>query len=177
MISPNNIKILFVLFCISIVIGSLFSPQSNISSCKMWIDKYAREFSVDENLIAAMIMTESSGDVKAVSAKGAQGIMQLTPATAKKVCHQLQIPFFPAMLVQPKTNIFLGCYYIHELLHRFDGCIVYALAAYNCGPYRVESWLSKTSDISALEVLNKHATLQTKHFVWCVLYRYHNSIR
>ncbi|WP_372369116.1 lytic transglycosylase domain-containing protein [Candidatus Uabimicrobium sp. HlEnr_7] len=178
MISPNNIKFLFVvLFCVSAIIGNFFSPQSNINIHEMWVKKYAREFFIDENLIAAMIMTESSGDVKAVSPKGAQGLMQITPETAKNLCQKLQISFSDDILLQPQQNIFLGCYYIHYLLDSFYGCKILALAAYNCGPNRVKKWLRKTPNISAVAILKTHAPLETKHFVWTVLYRYHNSIR
>ncbi|MEX2664756.1 lytic transglycosylase domain-containing protein [Candidatus Uabimicrobium amorphum] len=143
----------------------------------MWINKYACEFSIDENLVAATIMTESGGDVKAVSTKGARGVMQITPATAKRLCKKLQRPFSVAMLLQPQHNIFLGCYYLHNLLNTFDGCAVLALAAYNCGPNRVQSWLEKTPHLTTWEILETHASLETKHFVWSVLYRYGNRTR
>lgn len=170
----SNIKIFCVLFFTTTILGSWFSPQPDISSHKMWIDKYACEFSIDENLVAAMIMTESGGDVKAVSTKGAQGLMQITPATAKNLCKKLNIHFSADMLWQAERNIFLGCYYIHHLLNTFDGCIVLALAAYNCGPNRVRGWRQKTPHLTTWKILETHASSETKHFVWSVLYRYRN---
>ncbi len=86
-------------------------------------------YAVDPNLIATIIYVESGGDVRAVSQKGAKGLMQLTPAVYRQ--YVIGDPF------DIEQNIFGGTAYLAYLLRRFDGNLEQALAAYNCGPTRV----------------------------------------
>uniref|UniRef100_UPI0040559DAA transglycosylase SLT domain-containing protein n=1 Tax=Candidatus Electrothrix sp. TaxID=2170559 RepID=UPI0040559DAA len=91
----------------------------------------ARAHKVDPLLIKAMIKTESAFNRHAVSPKGAQGLMQLMPATAKDL--QVKDPF------NPRQNIYGGTKYIKWLLKRFNGDLRLSLAAYNAGPARVKN--------------------------------------
>lgn len=86
-------------------------------------------YNLDPALIAAIIKSESAFDANAVSWAGAQGLMQLMPATARDVgCRD---PF------DPEDNIMGGSRYIRWMLDRFNGNLDLAIAAYNCGPTRV----------------------------------------
>jgi soluble lytic murein transglycosylase-like protein len=93
-----------------------------------FIHRAARDFDVDAALIAAVIQTESAFSVRAVSAKGAQGLMQLMPATGASL--GLVDPF------DPEANIRAGTRYLKAQLSRFPD-IREALAAYNAGPGNV----------------------------------------
>ena len=88
----------------------------------------AARYNIDTELVLRIIEAESGGDPRAVSPKGAQGLMQLMPETARAL--GVQDPF------DPMQNIEGGVRYLSHLLQRF-GDLRLALAAYNAGPRRV----------------------------------------
>jgi len=77
-------------------------------------------------------MTESSNNPRAVSGKGARGLMQLMPATAKAL--GVEDSF------NPEHNIYGGVRYFRQLLDKFDGDTKVALAAYNAGSRKVRQY-------------------------------------
>jgi soluble lytic murein transglycosylase-like protein len=85
---------------------------------------------VNPLLLHAMVARESGGRPCAVSAKGAQGLMQIMPPTQADL--GLTDPFDPA------ANISAGARYVKQLLARYKGNLRLALAAYNAGPQRVD---------------------------------------
>lgn len=99
------------------------------------INKCAAEFSLDPNLIRAMIATESGYNPDAISSKGAQGLMQLMPATAARL--GVTDPF------DPEDNIRGGARYMRFLLDTFaepaEDALILSLAAYNAGENLVMS--------------------------------------
>lgn len=86
----------------------------------------AKEFDVDPALVRAVIHAESAFNPKALSPKGAQGLMQLMPATAS------DLGVANAMIAE--DNIRGGAHYLAQMLVRFQGNIKLATAAYNAGP-------------------------------------------
>jgi len=95
------------------------------------INRCAEQFGLEEALVRAVIKVESDFDARAVSGKGARGLMQLIPETAREM--RVQDPFDPAQ------NIRGGSHYLRLMLDRFDGDLELALAAYNAGPNSVRS--------------------------------------
>ena len=87
---------------------------------------------VEESLIRAIIHAESAYQPDARSPKGAQGLMQLMPATAQAL--RVSDPFDPAL------NIRGGTRYLSDLLLEFDGDVTRAAAAYNAGPNAVHQY-------------------------------------
>ena len=92
----------------------------------------SRRSQIDADFIASVIKAESGGNPRAVSRKGAQGLMQLMPETANKL--GVSNSFDPA------ENVDGGVRYLRDLLAQYNGDAVKALAAYNAGPQRVEQY-------------------------------------
>jgi soluble lytic murein transglycosylase-like protein len=98
--------------------------------------------SLDPLLALAVIQAESAGDPDARSAVGALGLMQLMPATARRVADSngLMARGDPLRLRDPRTSIVLGCAHLEELDEHFGGREERVLAAYNAGRGAVERW-------------------------------------
>ena len=95
----------------------------------------AQETAIEPALIHAIIATESKHNAHAKSPKGAVGLMQLMPATARRFNVQDKH--------DPKQNILAGSKYLRELLTQFNGDLSLSLAAYNAGPGAVIKYQNK----------------------------------
>jgi hypothetical protein len=101
----------------------------------------------EDALVLAVMKQESAFDPMAVSSKGAMGIMQLMPDTAKQVAGKLKLSYSKSKLTQNADfNIALGRAYLDQLLNLFDRSYVLAIAAYNAGPQRVLEWMRAYGD-------------------------------
>lgn len=89
-------------------------------------------YKLDPDLVTSVIRAESGFNVRAVSPKGAQGLMQLMPQTATQLGVQNSF--------DARANVEGGTRYLRELLERYDFDLIKALAAYNAGPERVERY-------------------------------------
>ena len=106
-----------------------FSYNNNIN--KKWFEEIGRSLSIDPALLMAIAKVESSFNPKAISSKGALGLMQLLPTTAKLV--GVRDPF------NPLENLKGGALYLKRLLEEFKD-LPLALAAYNAGPEKVRAY-------------------------------------
>ena len=97
-----------------------------------YVQKSARKYEIEPELIHAVIRTESNGNNRAVSKKGAMGLMQLMPSTASDM--NVGNPF------NPEENIEGGTRYLRYLIEKFNGNLTLAVAAYNSGPKTVERY-------------------------------------
>jgi soluble lytic murein transglycosylase len=107
------------------------------------IRRQASEKHLDPALIAAVIYTESKFEPHPSSA-GAQGLMQILPATAYYLAHLSGGSRFTASdLATPEVNIAYGSYYLRYLLDHYHGDEMLAVAAYNGGIANVDGWVAR----------------------------------
>lgn len=104
------------------------------------VEKAARDYDLDEELIYAVINTESHFDADACSGAGAKGLMQLMPSTFEWLQSLRGEQYDENSLFYPDINIDYGCYLLRYLLDKF-GSEETAVAAYNAGFSIVEEWL------------------------------------
>ena len=111
------------------------SPASSLPTANWmtgYVDRVSRANDLPPALVHAIIKAESNGQRKAVSPKGARGVMQLMPFTSKRM--RVIDPF------DPIENIEGGIRYIKELLVSFEGDLTNTVAAYNAGPAAVRKY-------------------------------------
>ena len=114
----------------------VFTPVRPVETAKApftdLIQQAAARYSVDADLIASVIATESNFDPKAISRRNARGLMQLLPETAARLgVHDI---------FDPAENIDAGTRYLRDLLQRYGNNLALTLAAYNAGPVRVQQY-------------------------------------
>ncbi|HEY6350365.1 MAG TPA: lytic transglycosylase domain-containing protein [Candidatus Angelobacter sp.] len=112
------------------------SNQQTVGNGKVDLDELVREASkrrqLDPDFVSSVIKAESNFKTRAVSSKGAQGLMQLMPETAA----QLGV----SNSFDPRANVEAGTTYLSQLLDLYHDDPVLALAAYNAGPQRVQQY-------------------------------------
>lgn len=114
------------------------------------IERAARAAAVRPELVRAVIVVESAFNPRAVSRKGAQGLMQLQPSTARR--------YGVSNAFDPEQNITAGAHYLRDLLSRFGNDLELTLAAYNAGEEAVERYGRSIPPFS-----------ETRHYVPAVL--------
>jgi soluble lytic murein transglycosylase-like protein len=105
-----------------------------------------------DSLVRAVIQQESAGNPKAVSSVGAQGLMQLMPATGRELFKKSGLPgkYDP---FDPEQNVKLGTMYLQQLLDQFGGDVELALTAYHSGQGRVRRLLRQTKGKTLADIL------------------------
>jgi len=107
------------------------------------VEARATELDLDPAWVFGLMRSESAMAEDAVSPAGARGLMQVMPATAKRLARQYSINYSSEkQLTQAGENIELGTSYLRELLNRFNDNPVLASGAYNAGPNAVDRWMS-----------------------------------
>ncbi|MBI2118411.1 MAG: lytic transglycosylase domain-containing protein [Elusimicrobia bacterium] len=135
------------------------------------INHYAIYYQEDPLFVTALIKAESNFFKKAKSQRGARGLMQIMPNTAREIAEELRIKDFKLeQLENPETNIHFGCYHLSKLRKEFGRDSINVLAAYNAGSKTAKKWLrnnrTRTLDLEDIEFY------ETKKFTQNVLKTY-----
>ncbi len=111
------------------------------------VKRYAPPSGLPVDLLQALMREESALNPRALSPAGAVGLTQLMLPTARHLAAQAGLPR-PSRsdLMTAEVNVRLGARYLGQLVRRFDGALVLALAAYNAGPTPVLRWLEERGD-------------------------------
>lgn len=126
-------------------------------------------------LVHAVIHQESLFDPAARSPVGASGLMQLMPATARETASRLGMTYEPDYLTtRPAYNIRLGSAYLAGLIEQWQGSYVLAIASYNAGPGRVQSWINEFGDprdslVDTVDWIERIPYAETRNYVQRVL--------
>ena len=130
------------LICICLMVSYIFFNVKKALKYYPLIEQYSVKYKVDPLLITAIMKVESNFNPKAKSKKGAIGLMQLMPLTAKEISEQyLNLKDFDEKnLYNPKYNIMIGIFYVKILFDMFNNNINLVLASYNAGLGNVQKW-------------------------------------
>lgn len=129
----------------------------------------AEKFSVPPLLIFSLMRQESAFNTKARSWASAQGLLQIIPATGRKIAEAFGTTYSQGMLNIPDVNVRFGVWYISELLRKFHGNVVLAIAAYNAGPQAVARWLDNRRGTAVDEFVEEIPYRETRGYVRNVL--------
>jgi len=133
------------------------------------IQREAKARGLDPYLIAALIAQESTFDPKIRSAANAWGLMQIVPATGRRIARQIGIRNFQtSSLTNPETNLQIGTYYFSRLVRQFGGTY-YALASYNAGENRIVRWKAERPGIDEDEFIDDIPFPETQNYVKRIL--------
>lgn len=127
------------------------------------LTKALKKDKLDPLIVLSLIRQESVFNPLARSPVGARGLMQIMPATAKRIRRSVR----DKHLVNPQTNIDVGTIYLKGLMNRYEGNLVYVLAAYNAGEGRVDRWKGTLfdSDETILKNIEMIPFLETRNYV------------
>jgi soluble lytic murein transglycosylase len=129
----------------------------------------AQEEGLDPALVAALILQESSFDAGALSRAGARGLMQVMPATGRRIARSKGQRYRRAALHDPGTSIDFGTHYLRQMSERYSGAVEKVLAAYNAGPHRVDSWTALRGELPPEEFIEGIPFSETRTYVMIVL--------
>lgn len=135
------IMLVIIVFCVGVIVykrveRKYFYPIKHIDI----VAQNCREYELEMALVFSVINVESSFDERAVSGKGAKGLMQIMDSTAEFIAEKLNV--YAWDIFDAEVNIKFGCYYLRYLLDRFNNEKT-AIIAYNAGEGNVRKWLSE----------------------------------
>lgn len=141
-----NKKSIIILSVIIILGGAIYLEGGRIKTLiypkkySVYVEKYAKEYNLDENLVYSIIKAESKFNEEALSRRGAKGLMQIADITRDWAIEELELND-DIDVYDPETNIRIGCWYLNTLYKEF-GKTDLVVAAYNGGSGNVRKWLS-----------------------------------
>ena len=145
------------------------NPAANFPDRYVTLKRTAKRFSIEQNLMVAL-HDKKARSTCVVSPVGALGLMQLMPTTAAGLLgiSVESEKFDPNNILQPSTNVYLGCRYFKKMLKNFGGKVEYALAAYNAGPGAVSRW-RKRGEVPVEVFVEEIPYEETRNYVKKVL--------
>lgn len=132
------------------------------------IERVAGEYQISASLVASIANAESGFNENAVSKKGAVGIMQIMPETARWLAEKMDVDYNKDMLKDAEYNIQMGTFYISYLKEIFSNQKV-VLCAYNAGIGNIKKWLKDDRYSSDGQSLKEIPFKETKNYVNRVL--------
>lgn len=147
---------------ISVSSLKVFYPSNYLQNLKLLQPKS------DPLLLLSLIRQESGFNTGAISGAGAMGLMQLMPATARRMGMRNR-----RSLLRADTNLQLGVRYFEILRNRFKGDTDLALAAYNAGPERVDDWLKRYPTQDRVLFMDLMPFNETRNYVALINRNYH----
>ncbi|HXG33629.1 MAG TPA: transglycosylase SLT domain-containing protein [Bryobacteraceae bacterium] len=133
------------------------------------IERHARRHKLDPLLLAGLIRQESEFNPRAVSPARAYGLMQILPSTGRRLARTLRLRYRTSLLFQPDYNLRLGTYYLRKLLDEYGGRPEPALAAFNAGKTRADTWLAWYNYREPEEFVETIPLSETRGYVQSVL--------
>ena len=140
------VALVIIIIVIAIIIPIIYIVTKKVVypiKYDLYVEKYSEKYDVDKYLIYAIIKAESKFNEKAESNKGAKGLMQLMYVTAKEVASKIEVELSEENIFEADININVGTKYISQLLEKYNNCTELALAAYNAGSGKVDSWIKE----------------------------------
>jgi soluble lytic murein transglycosylase len=161
---------LLILVTVSVLFAAIFSVSKIALNLiypikyEEYVEKYSKEFGIEQNLVYAIIKTESSFNPDAVSSANAEGLTQITPETFEWIKTKLGEENKDLSLFDPETSIKYGAFFISYLLNEF-GDTDTAIAAYHAGRGRVNGWLEDKELSPDGKTLSEIPIPETAHYV------------
>ena len=174
--------------CLRVIYSNLSSIRSDLSGDHLYyayylyypygfediVNSYSADYGLDPLFTLAVIRQESSFMPDAGSHAGAQGLMQIMPATGGSIAKQIGLTGYQDnMLADPGVNIQMGTYYLRQQLDNFDQNMIYCLGAYNGGPGAMSGWVSKWGDMDTDEFIENITYLETRDYIKRVMGNYY----
>lgn len=163
-------KFITTLICLAFIL-SLIKPVGTLCMKAVYplryreqIEKYSKEYELNEFLIMALIKAESNYIYDAHSGV-ASGLMQITDETALWIAEKMSLDFSKEDIKNPEINIKMGCFYLSYLLDYYKGDETLALAAYNAGMGNVNRWLSDKEYSKTGKSLDKIPFEETRNYI------------
>ncbi len=137
------------------------------------VEASSKVHDIDPLLVLSIMRTESHFRPYVTSRAGARGLMQIMPNTARMIGRAADGgAAHAARFRQPESNIWLGAWYLKQLLQRYDGQLALAIGAYNAGPRAMDRWVAERSDLDLDVFVETVSYRETRRYIRRVLETY-----
>lgn len=133
------------------------------------IQSISQKNDIDYRFVCSIIKAESNWNPKAVSKKGAIGLMQILPSTAKWLAKIISLEFEDEELYNPTINISLGVAYLAYLNEKYQDLNLVAIA-YNAGEGNLDKWLQESKDIQFSETKKYVKRVEFNYKIYKLMY-------